>query len=348
MTTDDLIVLFGGDSGERRVSVASAQHIVEVLGECEPWFLSPEGSVHRVTSADLARHARPFETDFVPASPPVFSSLAAALDAAPRDAVFVLALHGGAGEDGTVQRELEVRGLAFTGSGSAASARAFDKRAAKEVALARGVAVAESIVLPRGDAARAREALAAFVARTGRAVVKPVADGSSVGLHHVRSPDDVEPVAAAVGAQAAVAYLAEAFVEGTELTVGVVDFGEGPRALPASEVRVLPGRAFDFEGKYLGKGTIEITPAEVPTEVSSAARALALTMHVALGCEGYSRTDVIASARGPVFLETNTLPGLTRASFLPQQLAAEGVSVGAFLAAQVSLARRRRAAERAR
>ena len=124
--------------------------------------------------------------------------------------------------------------------------------------------------------------------------------------------------------------------------MGVVQSAIGLRALPPSEVRLDPGRAFDYEGKYLARGTTEITPAEVPPEVTRATQELAQVAHRALGCEGYSRTDVILGTSGPVFLEINTLPGLTRASFLPQQLAAEGTSVVDFLRGQLDLARERR------
>jgi D-alanine-D-alanine ligase len=343
MDSSELIVVFGGASGERRVSVASAQHIVEVLDGPEAWFVAPDGRVYLAPRDALARHERPFETDFVPSGPARFETLPAALDSArARGAVFVLGFHGGAGEDGTTQAEFERRGIAFTGSGSRASALAFDKAAAKRVAREHGVATAEAVLLPAGDPRAAREALEGLFARHGRAVAKPVADGSSVGLFHVREARDVESVLAAVRDKPDVPYLAEAFVEGRELTIGVADFGRGARPLPASEVRIAPGRAFDYEGKYLGKGTLEITPAEVSEDVARAAQALGLAMHTALGCEGYSRTDVIVGERGPVFLETNTLPGLTRASFLPQQLAAEGTTVRDFLAAQVALAKARR------
>src|SRR5207245_8905768 len=104
---------------------------------------------------------------------------------------------------------------------------------------------------------------------------------------------------------------------GTELTVGVVDGEQGTRALPASEVRVERGRSFDYAGKYLGKGTREITPAEVPAELSRAAQKVALDAHRALGCEGYSRTDVICGLRGVAFLELHHPPGLTRLPFIP-------------------------------
>ena len=257
-----------------------------------------------------------------------------------RDSVFFLALHGGTGEDGTIQKQLEARGLAFTGSGSLASARAFDKTVAKQLVRDRGILTAESIVVPQNDVQRARAALEGLLALHGRAVAKPVAGGSSVGLYQVSTPEDAARAAQDV-AFADEIYLAEAFIEGIELTVGVVENGDALRALPPSEVRLDRGRAFDYEGKYLGKGTIEITPAEVTAEVARAAQEVAIAAHDALGCEGYSRTDVIVSPRGPVFLEINTLPGLTRRSFIPQQLAADGTAIKDFLRDQLALARRR-------
>jgi len=190
---------------------------------------------------------------------------------------------------------------------------------------------------PKKMRSEVREMLAIY----GRVVAKPVAGGSSVGLHHLLSADQIEPAAQRME-ESGESYLAEEFISGTELTVGVVDGPSGPRALPPSEVRLEQGRAFDYEGKYLGKGTREITPAEVPPEVTRAAQDLALAAHRALGCEGYSRTDIISSSNGPVFLELNTLPGLTRASFLPQQLAAEGTPMLSFLEGQLAIARNRR------
>lgn len=341
MSFSDVVVLFGGASSERRVSVASAQHVLSVLGDAHGWFEAPDGRVWACDPAEVAAFAKPFENDFRPRGAPRWESLAAALDA-PEAAsrVFFLGYHGTGGEDGTVQRLLEGRSLAYTGSGARASADAFDKRAAKRLVERAGVRCAAEAALPLGELQATAVALNALVSRHGRVVAKPVAGGSSVGLFHLRGAADVGAAAAAIAASGE-AYLAEEFIDGTELTVGVVEGMEGLRALPCSEVRLEAGRAFDFEGKYLGKGTTELTPAHVPPEVSRAAQELALTAHAAIGCEGYSRTDVIATASGPVFLETNTLPGLTRASFIPQQLAAEGSTMLDFLAGQVALARRR-------
>lgn len=332
-------ILFGGSSSERRVSVASAQHVSAILDEAQALFLSPAGAAFEVRRDELARFERPFENDFLPAREAAFASLLAAVESEPKR-VFLIALHGGEGEDGTLQRMLEGRRIAFTGPGALASARAFDKEIAKQVASAAGVRIAQSVHLS-ADPQVMRTTLRSLLSIYARVVAKPVAGGSSVGLHHLLGETDVERAATAIAASGE-AYLAEQFVAGTELTVGVVDGPQGPRALPPSEVRLDPGRAFDFEGKYLGKGTREITPAEVAPEVTRAAQQLALEAHRALGCEGYSRTDLIVSAEGPIFLELNTLPGLTRASFIPQQLAVEGTSMQQFLEGQLDLARRRR------
>jgi D-alanine-D-alanine ligase len=340
----DVVILFGGSSDERRVSVASGQNLATLLPEAELWFQAPEGGVWACPRELLAAHQNAYTTDFRLPGAPRWPSLEAALDAPEaKGRTFYLGFHGGAGEDGTVQRLLEQRRLAFTGSGSAASAAGFDKERSKALAAKAGVRTVESQELSGGEAA-VRAALEGMLARHGRVVAKPVRGGSSVGLHHVKGPEDAARAARDIAqAPAGVVFLCEAFVQGTELTVGVVDAPDGTtRALPCSEVRLDPGRAFDFEGKYLAKGTVEITPAEVPPDVFAAAQALAITAHKALGCEGYTRTDIIVGAQGPVYLETNTLPGMTKASFIPQQLAAEGTPVRAFLEGQVALARARR------
>jgi D-alanine-D-alanine ligase len=291
----------------------------------------------------LVGHAEPFVQDFVPDQPAAFPTLADAL-AAPgaRGHAFLLALHGGDGENGTVQRALESHGLAFTGSGSAASARAFDKAQTKALAAAKGVAVADARILAPMDARAAEAALEELLATHSRWVLKPLADGSSHGLVHLQSPAHVQE-AAALLARLGLTYLAEVFLDGRELTVGVVDGPHGTEALPVSEVRLPSGAAFDFEGKYLAKSTEEITPAALSDAERDAAQRLAVATHHAVGCAGYSRTDMILTTSGPVLLEINTLPGLTKASFIPQQLAAAGRDFGDFLRDQLARGRQRAA-----
>lgn len=339
MSAAGIVVLFGGRSSERRVSVASAQNLARTLPHAALWFMAAAGSVQSVERAALLAHARPFEQDFRPPGAG-WPDLESALAQAPQ-CVYILAVHGGEGENGELQRELEQRKLAFTGSGSIASALAFDKARTKSVVSAHGLRVAAATVLQGGSADALRDRLAALFRSRGRLVAKPMADGSSVGLHHLVDEPSLARAASAIAA-ADVPYLVEDFVQGVELTVGVIEQDGEPISLPPSEIRLESGRAFDFEGKYLGMGTREITPAGIAPALERAAREAAVTAHRALGCYGYSRTDLIASDGAVTFLETNTLPGLTAASFIPQQLAAAGLSLERFVQDQIALAIARR------
>ncbi|MFL6245011.1 MAG: ATP-grasp domain-containing protein [Thermoanaerobaculia bacterium] len=335
-----VIVLFGGVSDERHVSVASAQNVLRALnGQCLAWFQAPDGAVHDVGVREVLAHERPFVADFVPSRPAIFPDLEQALDTLPvDDPVFLLALHGTGGEDGTLQRMLEERGLPFTGSGSEASAAAFDKDRAKE--LVRGkVRTAESRVARNANDIRG--AIDEMLSRHERIVLKPLAAGSSRGLFFLGRDGDAEEVARQI-AKLGIPYIVEQFIRGRELTVGVLDQGDRPVALPVIEIEVDPNRAFDYEGKYLGAGTREICPAVIPDELAREAQQVAVAAHVALGCAGYSRTDLVAAEDGVYFLETNTLPGLTTSSLVPQELATVGISFADFLRGQLDLAVARR------
>lgn len=337
MTT---IILFGGPSDERHVSVASAQNVARTLEGAFAWFWTPAGAVHDVAIPDLLGHQRAFEVDFEPSRPAIFPTLEQALDTMPvDDPVVLLALHGTAGEDGTVQRMLETRGIAYTGSGTEASINAFDKERAK-TAVAGRVRVAESRTA-QGTAA-AREAIHELLARHERIVLKPVAAGSSRGLFFLGRDDDPAPVLEQIG-RLGIPYLVEQFLAGRELTVGVIDHAGETVALPVIEIVVEGGHSFDYEGKYLGRGSREICPAEIPEALAKEAQKAAVAAHEALGCEGYSRTDLVAAADGVWFLELNTLPGLTKQSLVPQELAAAGLPFRDFLEEQLALARQRSA-----
>jgi D-alanine-D-alanine ligase len=333
------ILLFGGRSDERHVSVASAQNIVRALEGSSPlcWFWAPNGAIHDVGIPELLAHTRPFEIDYVPSRPAIWPDLEQALDTLPvDDPVFVLALHGGEGEDGTVQRMLESRRLPFTGSGSAASSAAFDKVRAKDSVRDR-VPVAEARTA--SSASELHEAVDDLLSRHAKVVLKPVAGGSSRGLFFLDRDDDRDAVVNEA-AMFDAPYLVEEFIAGREITVGVIDRGNGPLALPCIEIVVDPGHAFDYAGKYLGKGTREICPADVPPPLAAECQRVALEAHLALACDGYSRTDLVASDDGVWFLELNTLPGLTTSSLVPQQLAAAGIEFRTFLEEQLALARR--------
>jgi D-alanine-D-alanine ligase len=332
-----LAILFGGDGSEHRVSVASAQNVASILDEASLWFWRRDGSIGLVARPELLAFDRPFERDFSPEITRSWGDVAEAFASSDaRGVAFFLALHGGSGEDGTVQALLEERGIAFTGSSAEASRIAFDKQRAREKVAARGIRVSEASAVT-ADAAT-HERLARLFETHEKIVLKPVADGSSHGVRIIANERELDAAIRQVVAHPDVRHLAEAFIEGRELTVGVIEEEDGLRALPCSEVVLEAGRTFDFDGKYLGKGVREITPAEVSEPIARAAQSVALAAHEAVGCRGYSRTDVIMGKDGPVFLEINTLPGLTRASFIPQQLQAAGIDMRRFLERQIEIA----------
>lgn len=334
-----IIVLFGGRSDERHVSVASAQNVVRTLGASLAWFWAPDGKVHDIAPVELLAHERPFQADFLPSRPAIWPDLEQALDTLPvEDPAFLLALHGGEGEDGTVQRLMEARGIPFTGSGSEASANAFDKARAKEL-VANRVRLAESRTVH--DLGTIDDVVHEMLGRFERLVLKPLAAGSSRGLFFVDRTTKLDDVFAHIR-QLGLPYIVEQHIAGRELTVGIADMGSGAFALPVIEIEVDPGFSFDYEGKYLGRGTHEICPAHIDDAMRDAAQTAALAAHLALDCTGYSRSDLIAVNKDEIyFLELNTLPGLTTSSLVPQELKSADIDFRHFLETQIELGKMR-------
>jgi len=323
-------ILFGGTNKERLVSVASAQALCEALPDADLWFWDADDSVHQTHAKTLLEHPRPFELAFRPGGTTIAPTIETALEQAKADGrLLVLALHGGRAENGELQAACEIRGIAFTGSGSASSHLAFDKVAAKRFAAIGGVTVAKGIGLDEIDAA---------LAEHGRLIAKPTHDGSSYGLIFVNAKQDIVAVRNAAKTET---YLIEPLVAGVEATCGVLEQSDGSiLALPVIEIVPAEG-AFDYTAKYLLKSTQEICPGRFTPEVSAAIMSEALVAHRALSCSGYSRSDFIVSEAGPIYLETNTLPGLTKASLYPKALKATGIGFADFLHDQILQAERR-------
>jgi D-alanine-D-alanine ligase len=323
-----ITILFGGTNKERLVSVASAQALYSALPEADLWFWDVDDTVHDVRPETLLAHARPFEEPFQPGDRGV--ALEQALDrAGAEDRLLVLGLHGGRAENGELQTMCEMRRIPFTGSGSASSHLAFDKVAAKRFAALAGVMTTSGVALDEAERA---------LAEHGRLIAKPTRDGSSYGLIFVNSKQDLVAVRRAAETED---YLIEPFIAGAEATCGVLEHLDGSlTALPPVEIIADEG-AFDYKAKYLAKTTQEICPGRFAPDISARIMDQAVSAHRALTCSGYSRSDFIVSAQGPVFLETNTLPGLTKASLYPKALKAQGIEFADFLRDQIALAAKR-------
>jgi D-alanine-D-alanine ligase len=224
------------------------------------------------------------------------------------------ALHGRWGEDGCVQGMLEWLRIPYTHSGVLASALAMDKTRAKAAFRAAGLPVAESMIAATDDI-RVRHVMAPPY------VVKPNAEGSSVGVYIVHKDANTPPQ---LGPEMPPTAMVESYIPGRELTVSVL----GDRAMCVTEIQM--DGWYDYHAKYAPGGSRHVCPAELPTEITAAARDYALRAHRALGCRGLSRTDFrwdeTRGLQGLFLLETNTQPGMTPTSLAPEQARAEGMS----------------------
>jgi D-alanine-D-alanine ligase len=323
-----VVVLAGGTSGEREVSLASGRVVAAALADRDD-ARDARGPA-RVLAVEIAADGRWL----------VEGARLEAAEALARlpSALFFLALHGGDGEDGTLQGFLALARRAHTGSGVGASALCMDKHATRLVLSAAGLAVAPGVLVGARAWAEARaELLERALSLGARWYVKPNAGGSSVGTRRVERQRDLAPAIEAVLAEGDAA-LVEAAVEGVEATCGVIG-NHAAELFAPPPVEIVPhaGRFFDYEQKYSAAGAAEHCPARglAPRTVERL-RELALTAHRAARCDGYSRTDFIVPRAGggaahdahgePVALEINTLPGLTERSLLPQSMHAAGFS----------------------
>lgn len=316
-----ITVMLGGTSAERDVSIASGMRIVQAL----------RSRGHDVTACDPARGVIAREAEAAVAAegmksaPPSLEALATmektslspTLGTLPavRDAdVVFLALHGGQGEDGTIQALLDLCGVRYTGSGRLASALAMDKDLSKQLFRAAGVGTADWLMAPATPAQVERE-LGLPV------IVKPSKQGSTVGLTLVRTGAEL-PAAVAEAARYDDEVMIEAYVPGRELTVAVL----GDVALPVGEI-IPKHEIYDYECKYTSGMATEEFPAKLAPDEAAELQSQALRAFKALKLRGYARIDFRRREDGMSFcLEANTLPGMTELSLMPQAAQAAGIS----------------------
>jgi len=301
-----LALLAGGRSGEREVSLKGAEEVAKVL---DP----QKYEVRRYDPAtDLAKLAAEADT---------------------LDAAFIL-LHGPFGEDGTMQGFLDLLSLPYQGSGVLGSALAMDKNLAKILYKNNGLKVPEWYMAEKADINNPSKILSELGLPL---VIKPVSQGSSLGMTIARSENEIAEgliKAFAIDHQ----VMVEEFIEGREITCGILGNDE-LTAFPL--VEIIPGEQyefFDYEAKYQPGASTEICPAELDDPLTIRAQQYAITAHRALQLRGYSRTDMIVSGNDIYVLETNTIPGMTPTSLLPQGAAAAGLDFTALLDRLIELA----------
>ncbi|HUI06695.1 MAG TPA: D-alanine--D-alanine ligase [Verrucomicrobiae bacterium] len=297
-----IAVLMGGPSAERSVSLRSGAAVVNAL--------AATGAKVMPIDIQEPQFAMPSDVD-----------------------VAFIALHGTFGEDGTVQRMLEDGGIAYTGSGPDASAAAFDKIAAKSRFELAAIPTPEYEIFDQAHCDLARLAGLGFPL-----VVKPARQGSSVGVSIVQEEVDLEE-ACQIAWQYDNRLLAERYIRGRELTVGIFD----GRALPIVEIRPKHD-FFTYEAKYTKGQTDYLVPAPLEKNIEAKAKGLALRAHDFLGCRDFSRVDLILADNGKlVVLEVNTIPGFTETSLVPKAARVAGIEFKDLCARLVQMALGRRA-----
>ncbi|MGZ4480194.1 MAG: D-alanine--D-alanine ligase family protein [Nocardioidaceae bacterium] len=319
MTTESgaarVVVLAGGLSHERDVSIRSGRRVAEALRDAGTEVVERDVDATLLTAL---RDQRP-------------------------DCVLPL-LHGVTGEDGAIREVLEMLGLPYVGARPAACRAAFDKPVAKAVVARAGLHTPAGVALAH-ETFRELGAAAVMDGLVGSVglplIVKPAKGGSALGCTVVR-----EPGALAGAMVNAFAYgdtaLVEHLVEGTEVAVPVVDTGDGPRPLPV--VAIEPdGGVYDYTARYTAGSTEFVVPAKLPDDLAAECARVAVAAHEALGLRDLSRSDLMVDADGTVwFLEVNVAPGLTETSTVPLSVQAAGLDLGALMAELVRIAIERR------
>ena len=308
----DIVVLAGGISHERDVSLRSGRRVADALS----------GAGHRVTILDPD------------------ATLLDAIAARNPDVVWP-ALHGASGEDGALLSLLEAAGVAFVGSRGDDAALAWSKPTAKTLVSRAGIATPESITLAKETFRDlgAANVLSRVIDRLGTdLVVKPSVGGSAQGVSIVAEASELPRAVVEAYTYSDVALI-EKRIQGVELAVGVIDTGDGPQALPVVEIQAGSG-VYSFDARYNAGETTFFTPARITPAAAALVAEAAVAVHELLGLRHVSRIDFILDGDGtPWFLEANVLPGLTETSLLPQAIEASGQELGAVYGALAAAAR---------
>jgi D-alanine-D-alanine ligase len=331
-------MLMGGTSSERDVSLATGVRVTEAL-RTRGHHVTPvdpargpisDEEYRALASGTVVRTAPPSQDALRQMAREALPRLATTLPRQGETDVVFLGLHGGWGEDGTIQALLDLTGVPYTGSGHLASGLALDKDVSKHLFRQAGVTTADWLLAPATiEEVRARLGFPV--------IVKPANEGSTVGLSIVKEPGQLQP-AIDEALQFDPQVMIEQFIAGRELTVGIL----GDVALPVGEI-IPKHEIYDYECKYTAGMAEERFPAELTAAAATRIQDEAINAFRALKLSGYARIDFRMSAEGRFFcLEANTLPGMTQTSLIPQAAAAAGISFPELCDRIVQLALERR------
>ena len=332
-------VIGGGPSTEFEISLKSAitvsRHLSYSNAQVRPVMISREGrwllsrryiNKQNPNTDWLEQFYTPTSKPAVPYSNLNLSQMLLNLVDDETICACLLPLHGQFGEDGCVQGLFETAGIAYTGSGVGASSMAFHKARAKDILRAAGLSVANHISIGKNYPLTTN--ISDFPV-----IVKPSCGGSSVGITLVETSEQL-PGAVQTALSVDTEAMIEQFIPGIEVSCSVIDkiIDGSPKtiALPATLIKPNTSLFFDYKAKYEVGASTEQTPAPLPKAIIDHIQQAAMSAHIALGCEGVSRTDMIITKQNPtspVILEVNTLPGMTETSLLPQQATAVGISL---------------------
>jgi len=296
-------LLFGGKSAEREISIKTGRMIAKNLDKKK----------YQVFLFDPAKD---------------LLKLASSLKKKKIDVVFP-ALHGPLGEDGTIQGMLELFGIPYVFSGVLASALAMDKEMAKKIFKKEKIPIPKHFIFTKKNHISLKKV-------KFPCVVKPLTQGSSVGVTIVQKPSQFKKAlkyALEFGPKAMV----EDFIDGREVTAAVLG-NDKPRALPLIEIKPKISHFFDYQAKYEVDGSEEICPAQINQILTKKIQELAVKIHLTLGCRGATRTDLILHGSQPFVLEINTIPGMTETSLVPKAALAAGIDFSCLLDRLIELA----------
>jgi len=307
-----IAIVAGGDSPEYEVSVKSASEVAKVLAERyvtyvimireNNWYWEdPRGRRFNIDKNDFSLKLDDRKVRF--------------------DAVFI-AIHGTPGENGLLQGYFDMLRIPYTSCSAFCSALTFNKHACKLFLKEYGIPMADSILIRKGESSN----IEAIIARTGLpCFVKPNDSGSSFGVSKVKKVEDLLPAIEKAFAESN-EVLIESFMDGREVACGVVKAGGKKIILPVTEI-IPKNEFFDYEAKYTPGKSDEITPAQIGERLTEEIQQLSSTIYDLLGCKGIVRVDFIIVKGKPLFLEINTVPGMTSESLVPKQAAAANIAL---------------------